>query len=196
MQEQPTTLLPKAEAQAKPISELGHRQLTLLPMTKDENGKDVVQEATFFSESHKFRVTVFPVDEVITQQGLRGVPGSGVTCEFEGGFYSTPFKEVADVLRMLDDFGNNFRAHPADPTGYWRAEGVMELVEKTTTEVKMVGTKGPDVQVKRGATQVTDSPAVANPAPRDSTEQVEPRSSFPVNPTPKRPIGRPKKDWG
>lgn len=130
---------------------------------KDGNDKKVIQEATFIAIDENgrvtpsFQVTLWPSMDALTQRGMRSVPGTGFMVKFVGGKYDTPYKEVAEKLRMLSDFMKRYRPNPADPTGYWKKVGVIKMVEKKEM-VPMIMPKGlpEDTQVQRGAVSAKD----------------------------------------
>lgn len=135
-------------------------------------GDDIIEDrrrAYFQSDKVKYRFTVQHVQEALTHDGLRPIPGTDVHVQFEDGMYNTDRKSIVKALINSVDFGLRFKMHQGDPTGYWQWRGMMKKVVREVTEYQET------LNVKRGAISVGGAvPQQAEPVMQPES-QVEPQ---------------------
>ena len=112
--------------------------------------QDLSAEATFRHNSKKFpRYRIESVKEQKDKDGapLR-VPGTGFVAHFRNWEYRTRNSTVLKKLLNHKDFNTSkgFRINETDPTGFWRAMGMIKEKEVKTFElVNEVSEEAPDV---------------------------------------------------
>ncbi|MDD5459030.1 MAG: hypothetical protein PHF37_06535 [Phycisphaerae bacterium] len=93
---------------------------------------DMKVAATFYSEAKNRKIFLEPPEEERSPMGqISKKPHTGCRVNFTNGILYIRNKKVLEMLMSHRGFGNanGFHVHPEDPTGFWRAQGIIQTSE-------------------------------------------------------------------